>query len=109
MKHWLLLSAALLCGCASQHTAERRQEQEQHDKFVASLSGWNGRDVSDLILQAGQPTNVATLPNGSQLYTWEKPIVVPGWNGSTNATVCEFRYSVNPTSHLITGHALSGC
>ncbi len=72
-----LLSLTLTPGCAGLtqgwgsvplERIEYVSPQEKHERNVKS---WMGRDINDLVAEAGYPTRTLQAPNGHTVYAWD--------------------------------------
>jgi len=108
-----LIGMIFMAGCASSSMTPQQRADAIHKRAESrdqTMSQWTGRDISDLILKRGQPRSVETLPNGKQVYTWDGGIhAVNPQNGQDIGYTCLERYVVNPTTHIIEGHATPSC
>jgi len=110
----LAAGIALLASCAtsSKLTPEQRaavihQRAANRDK---AMSQWTGRDISELIVQRGQPLKLETLPNGKQVYTWDGGLhAIDFRTGLDMGATCLERFVVDPATQRIVGHATPDC
>lgn len=54
---FVLLSAAMLLGCATH-------------RYEKILDSWGGHDVNELIVAWGPPSSTFDMPDGRKMYTW---------------------------------------
>ena len=82
----LVLAAAvvlIVSGCAGIPNEEA---------FKAKVSSWQGRTVSDLVKEWGQPNGTLLTPGGGKVYTYDK--------GTPIASSCRVDFVINDAQKI---------
>jgi hypothetical protein len=107
----VLLGALLLGGCLVLKTEQRWDEQ---------MASFVGRDISEIIVGAGPPTQTVNLPNGSVMYSWTKSSMVsdkqvlPDYAGglyvrdNSQRYSCTSNFVVNPNTQRVVSYSFQG-